>query len=185
LTDPAVSAVAWDRRLLGIASEALGGDAFPFKGTLFDKSRRANWLVAWHQDTLLPLRVRREVPGWGPWSIKAGVLHARAPAEALEGVVALRVHLDDSTSDNGPLKVLPGTHRLGVLTNTQIQRFSHTIPPVECTVPRGGILTMRPLLVHSSSKASGPAPRRVLHIEYATSRDLGNGLELGIPEHGS
>jgi hypothetical protein len=39
---------------------------------------------------------------------------------------------------------------------------------------------MRPLLVHSSSKASGPLPRRVLHIEYATSRVLGDYVELDL-----
>lgn len=179
---PAVSALAHDRRLVEMASRALGSSAFPFKVTLFDKSSRANWLVVWHQDTALPLQSRREVAGWGPWSIKAGVLYAHAPAEALSRVFALRVHLDDSTSANGPLKVLPGTHRLGLLTNPQIQELSGTIASVECIIAKGGIVTMRPLLVHSSSKVSGPAPRRVLHIEYATSRDLGNALELGVPD---
>lgn len=182
LSDPAVFALAHDRRLVEIASQALGSDAFPFKATLFDKSGSANWLVAWHQDTTLPLQSRREVPGWGPWSIKGGVLYAHAPAEALSRVVALRVHLDDSTSANGPLKVLPGTHRMGLLTAPQIQELARTMGSVECIVAKGGIVTMRPLLVHSSSKASKPAPRRVLHIEYATSRDLGNELELGVAE---
>src|SRR6266545_653699 len=63
-----------------IAAEALGDEALPFRATLFDKSRRANWLVVWHQDTALPLRRRKEVRGWGPWSIKAGILYAHAPA---------------------------------------------------------------------------------------------------------
>jgi hypothetical protein len=39
---------------------------------------------------------------------------------------------------------------------------------------------MRPLIVHSSSKSETQTPRRVLHIEYATSGALGNGLELAI-----
>ena len=180
LTNPAASAIAGDSRLLQIASDALGGTAFPFKATLFEKSQRANWLVVWHQDTALPLRARREVAGWGPWSIKAGVVYAHAPAAALARVVALRVHLDDSTPENGPLRVLPGTHRLGVLTDSQLQQLSRTRSSVECIVAKGGVVMMRPLLVHSSSKASGIAPRRVLHIEYATSRDLGDALELGV-----
>ena len=161
-----------------MASRALGAPAFPFKATLFDKSLRANWLVSWHQDTALPLKARRDVAGWGPWSVKAGVLHAIAPAEALSRIVALRVHLDDSSAANGPLRVLPGTHRLGLLSATRIQELSGTVAPAECLVARGGIITMWPLLVHASSKASGPTPRRVLHIEYATTADLGEGLEL-------
>ena len=184
LANPAASAIAWDPRLVRVASDALGGKAFPFKATLFDKSQRANWLVAWHQDTALPLRARREVPGWGPWAIKAGVVYAHAPAEALSRVVALRVLLDDSTAANGPLRVLPGTHRLGVLSDSQIQELSSKGPSVECIVGRGGVVLMRPLLVHSSSKSSAPAPRRVLHIEYATSWELGDGLELGVAGQG-
>lgn len=178
LSDPAVAELARDPSLLQIASEVLGGEAFAFKATLFDKSSRANWLVVWHQDTALPLETRREVAGWGPWSTKAGVVYAHAPAEALSRIVALRVHLDDSTSENGPLRVLPGTHRLGVLTDARIQELSRVIRPVECVVARGGLVVMRPLLVHASSKVSGPRPRRVLHIEYGASRDLGDGLAL-------
>ena len=176
--------MARDPRLLQIASDALGGAAFPFKATLFDKSRNMNWLVVWHQDTALPLKARRDVPGWGPWSIKAGVLHAHAPARALSRVVALRLHLDDSTSRNGPLKVLPGTHVLGVLPDAQILQLSTTHHSVECLVPRGGVITMRPLLVHSSSKVVSAAPRRVVHVEYATSSDLGDAVELDIVEPG-
>jgi ectoine hydroxylase-related dioxygenase (phytanoyl-CoA dioxygenase family) len=110
---PAVARIASRTSLLGIAQEALGSDAFPFRATLFDKSPTANWLVVWHQDTALPLRERRETPGRGPWSIKDGVNYAHAPATALSQVLALRVHLDDSTAENGPLRVLPGTHSRG------------------------------------------------------------------------
>jgi ectoine hydroxylase-related dioxygenase (phytanoyl-CoA dioxygenase family) len=110
----AVAEMARGADLLGIAREILGEDSFPFRATLFDKSATANWLVVWHQDTALPLKERREMAGWGPWPVKNGVQYAHAPASALEQVVALRVHLDDSTSENGPLRVLPGTHTLGV-----------------------------------------------------------------------
>ena len=37
---------------------------------------------------------------------------------------------------------------------------------------------MRPLTVHASSKATTTRPRRVLHIEYASSLDLGDGVTL-------
>jgi ectoine hydroxylase-related dioxygenase (phytanoyl-CoA dioxygenase family) len=177
---PAIEAVAKDERLLRIARRALGDGAVPFRATLFDKSARANWLVVWHQDTALPLESRNDSTEWGPWSLKAGVLCAHAPAWALSRVLALRVHLDASTGENGPLRVIPGSHLGGVLSDDEILELARAREKVEALVPRGGVLAMRPLLVHSSSKALGAEPRRVLHIEYADALDLGPGLRLAI-----
>ena len=177
---PEMRQLAHDPRLIRLASGFLGGSATPFRATLFDKSPKANWLVPWHQDTALPLR--REVPAedWGPWSTKAGVLYAHAPAWALEQVIALRVSLDDSSADNGPLRVLPNTHQSGVLTDAHIERLAREVGPVECVAPSGSVIAMRPLTVHASSKAASDRPRRVLHIEYATAVDLGPGVELAV-----
>ena len=177
---PSVAAVARDSRLLAIAREILGYEAFPFRATLFDKSPTANWLVVWHQDTALPLRERKDTPGWGPWSLKDEIIYAHAPASALSQVLALRVHLDDSTVKNGPLRVLTGTHTLGVLTDDELHELSTRIAAVDCLTPRGGVLAMWPLIVHASSKSQSDSPRRVLHIEYASSGANLDGLELAI-----
>jgi len=149
LRHPEIAELARDRRLIQLASEILGHAAFPYGATLFDKSAVANWLVVWHQDTALPLRKRSEVPGWGPWSVKDGVLYAHAPATALSKVVTLRLHFDDSTEYNGPLRVLPGTHEMGVLTDDEIQQLECRMIPVECIVPasRSTDGSPRPLLV--------------------------------------
>jgi len=171
--------LAADSRLLNIANSVLGGSAVPFRATLFDKSFGANWLVVWHQDTALPLRERRDVKGWGPWSVKEGVICAHAPAYALEQVLAIRIHLDHSNEQNGSLRVLPQTHTLGVLSDNAIHDLAQRIPAVDCHVAAGGVLLMKPLLVHSSSKAkSDTAHRRVLHIEYAACLSFVDGLEL-------
>jgi ectoine hydroxylase-related dioxygenase (phytanoyl-CoA dioxygenase family) len=177
---PAIEAAAKDERLLRIARRALGDGAVPYRATLFDKSARANWLVAWHQDTALPLESRNESAEWGPCSVKAGILYAHAPAWALSRVLALRISLDASTSENGPLRVIPGSHLGGVLCDDEILELARTRENVEALVPRGGVLAMRPLLVHSSSKSRGSEPRRALHIEYADDLDLGPGLRLAI-----
>jgi len=139
---------------------------------------KANWLVVWHQDTALPLCERHERSGWGPWSIKEGINYAHAPASALSKVLALRLHLDDSTNENGPLRVLAGTHNRGVLTDDTLHDLSQQIAPVDCVAASGGIVAMRPLLVHSSSKSLNDAQRRVLHIEYAASLQIESGFEL-------
>jgi len=180
LAVPEVLALASDPRVLDIARHAIGSSAMPYRATLFDKSLSANWLVTWHQDTALPLKARSEHPDWGPWSMKGGVLHAIAPASALERIIALRVHLDDSTTGNGPLRVLPGTHRRGVIDHEAILALANTVREVECVTDAGGVVTLRPLIVHASSKASGNRPRRVLHIEYAPSVRFDHGIELAV-----
>ena len=180
LSSAAIRALADDARLLAVAAEMLGAPALPFKATLFDKSSNSNWLVTWHQDLALPIRHRIDVPGWGPWTDKGGRLHALAPADVLARVVALRIHLDDSTSANGPLRVLPDTHRDGRLSEAHIAALARDVTPVECTVGAGGVVAMRPLLVHASSKSTNALPRRVIHLEYATQVALGSGLELAV-----
>jgi ectoine hydroxylase-related dioxygenase (phytanoyl-CoA dioxygenase family) len=175
-----VAHLARQPNVIELARTVLGPSAFPFRATLFDKSPRSNWLVVWHQDTALPLRQHRETAGWGPWSVKEGVVYAHAPATPLSQVLALRIHLDHSTALNGPLRVLPATHTLGVLDDERIHELATKMAPVECLLPAGGILAMRPLLVHSSSKSQAEADRRVLHIEYARSASIAEPLELAI-----
>lgn len=177
--DP-VAEIANHQDLLEVAQRVLGAAAFPFHATLFEKSSNSNWLVVWHQDTALPLRGKSLVAGWGPWSVKEGVDYAHAPAEALSQVLALRIHLDDSISENGPLRVLPRTHSLGVLSDDEIHELSMRVAPAECIAPKGAVVAMWPLLIHASSKSHGLQPRRVLHIEYAASNAIAAPMELAI-----
>lgn len=175
-----VAQVAQQPKVLAIVQEVLSGEAVPFRATLFDKSPASNWLLVWHQDTALPLKRRRDVIGWGPWSIKDGVNYAHAQAEVLSKIIALRIHMDNSTLENGPLRVLPRTHQLGLLSDQQIQCLARNTECVNCTVDAGGIVVMRPLLLHASSKSQTDAPRRVLHIEYARSLVLNSDLGLAV-----
>jgi ectoine hydroxylase-related dioxygenase (phytanoyl-CoA dioxygenase family) len=112
--------------------------------------------------------------------VKDGITYAHAPTSALVKVVALRMHLDDSTAMNGPLRVLPGTHDSGVLSDDEVHDLSLRMQSVDCLVPRGGVLAMRPLVIHSSSKSRIEEARRVLHIEYAASLLVCPGVELAI-----
>jgi ectoine hydroxylase-related dioxygenase (phytanoyl-CoA dioxygenase family) len=180
MRNPIIAELSTDARLLAIARGELGPQAVPFRATLFEKSDRTNWLIPWHQDTALSLTASFDAPGWTSWSKKGGIVYAHAPHWALTRILALRIHLDASTADNGPLRVFPGSHRFGVLNDREVAdyvwRNEHTL----CLVPRGGVLAMRPLLIHSSSKASNADPRRVLHIEYAASLDLSPGIRLAV-----
>ena len=180
MSNAAIWSVATDSRFLRLATAILGEHAVPFRATLFDKSHASNWHVLWHQDRALPLLMRVQSAEWGPWSMKAGGLYALAPAWAMNRVVALRLSIDASTNSNGPLSVIPGSHKLGVMSSSEIRRVVNAGSPTVCIVGRGGVMAMRPLLLHSSRKASDNARRRVLHIEYANSLDLGSGVQLRV-----
>lgn len=180
MRSPNVTEIATDPRMLEIARRILGAGAMPFRATLFEKLHDSNWLVPWHQDTALPLQERVEATGWGPWSIKDGVNYAHAPRNALEKVVALRLHLDDSNLDNGPLRVLPATHTKGVLTDDEILSIAAQTASIDCLMPKGGIVAMRPLAIHASSKSQTDNARRVLHVEYAESTVIDANVRLAI-----
>ena len=178
MRDQRIVEIANDSRLVDAGTE--GRRCVPYKATLFEKTGKANWLVAWHQDTALPVERGAQCEGWGAPSVKDGVLFMQAPTAALETITAIRIHLDPSDSDNGPLRVLPGSHRNGVLRTVEIQKFVDEIEPVECVVGKGGVVIMSPLVLHASSKIISNKPRRVLHIEYAPSLSFDDGMKLAI-----
>jgi len=159
-----------------LVESVLGPDAFVVRDLFFDKTPEANWKVPWHQDLTIAVRHRKDVPGFGPWSVKDGVPHVVSPAEWLERILTVRLHLDDCGEENGPLRVLPGSHRHGKLDSRAIQMWRERAPAVSCVVNRGDALLMRPLLLHASSPARHPGHRRVIHLEFA-SEELPGGLQ--------
>jgi ectoine hydroxylase-related dioxygenase (phytanoyl-CoA dioxygenase family) len=162
-----------------IAEAAVGPGAFAVRGILFDKSPDANWKVVWHQDLTIGVRAKRDVPGFGPWSAKDGAPYVQPPADLLREMVAVRLHLDDCTSENGPVRVIPRSHLSGRLAPALIDEWRARGPEVECTVGIGGVLAFYSLLLHASSPARAPLHRRVVHIEYVSAawRELPGGLE--------
>lgn len=152
---------------------------FPVRALFFDKTPTTNWKVAWHQDLSIAVAEKDDVPGFTGWSLKEGVWHVQPPAVVLERMITLRLHLDDCGPDNGPLKVIPGSHREGRLSRERIEWWKTHGEVVECPVPAGGVLLMRPLLLHSSSPAHQPSHRRVLHIEFA-AQSLPAGLRWAV-----
>jgi Phytanoyl-CoA dioxygenase (PhyH) len=164
---PAVRELAESQALRSLAAAVLGPGAFCVRGLLFDKLPGANWHVGWHQDRAIAVRAQVEVEGFGPWSVKAGVAHVEPPVDVLERMVTLRVHLDDCDEDNGPLRVMPGSHRGGKLGGESVRRWIDECGAVTCRVPHGGVVIMRPLVLHASSPARRPEHRRVVHLEYA------------------
>src|SRR3954463_11351533 len=84
-----------------------------------------------------------------------------------ENMLAARMHLDETDESKGALRVLPGSHRLGRLSQEQIEELRRKSEPIICRASAGDVLLIRPLLLHSSSRSATASHRRVIHIEYA------------------
>lgn len=153
----------------------LGPDARVVRGILFDKTSQANWKVPWHQDCTIAVMKRVDAPGYGPWSVKAGVVHVQPPTTVLEEMVSMRIHLDDCPEENGALRVASGSHVMGKIPEGRVGEVVAERQVVVCAVKAGGVLMMRPLLVHGSASAEMPGHRRVLHFDFAVGK-LGKGL---------
>ncbi|HVH69862.1 MAG TPA: phytanoyl-CoA dioxygenase family protein [Candidatus Dormibacteraeota bacterium] len=177
LTVPIVRELATSPSVRALAETVLGKKCFAVKATFFNKTQEANWKVVWHQDLTIAVRERLDVDGFGPWTTKGGVWHVQPSAEVMSGILAIRLHLDESGLDNGPLRVIPGSHRNGRLSAEQVRQRKEE-PAVTCTVPKGGALLMRPLLLHASSECAVVKSRRVIHLEFAAAE-----LPLGLHWH--
>jgi ectoine hydroxylase-related dioxygenase (phytanoyl-CoA dioxygenase family) len=164
---PEVSELAESAKVRELAEAVLGEKAFAVRGILFDKIPEANWKVPWHQDVTIAVRAREDVEGFGPWSTKAGILHVQPPAQILEKMISIRLHLDACDVSNGALHVIPGSHRAGRIAEAEMPSMIEKSQAHSCVVGRGGALLMRPLLLHASSPSQAPAHRRVIHLDFA------------------
>lgn len=183
---PLIYELARSSSLRTMVEPILGDKWFPVRAILFDKNPEANWKVPWHQDLSIAVQKRVEVEGFGSWSMKAGVQHVQPPAALLENMLAVRLHLDNCDETNGPVRVIPGSHKYGRIPESEIQNYI-TRSIQDCLVPTGGVFLMKPLLLHASSLSQSPKHRRVIHIEYA-AESLPGGLEwnfspVAIPGH--
>lgn len=170
---PAVARLAAEPHVRRFVTPILGDHAFAVRAIFFDKVQDANWSLFWHQDNVISVAEQRESPDFVGWSQKAGVWQVQPPAEVLANMVAVRVHLDDCGADNGPLRVLPGSHRCGWIDD--LDDWKARVPEVVCTVGCGGVVAMCPLTLHASAPSVAGGHRRVIHVEYACD-ELPHGL---------
>jgi ectoine hydroxylase-related dioxygenase (phytanoyl-CoA dioxygenase family) len=164
----------------GSFTSLLPNDMIPVRSILFDKNATDNWPVAWHQDVTISVKEKVELDGYGLWSIKDGVPHVQPPSELLENMVTIRLHLDNTPSENEALRVIPRSHLLGKIPFDEIAEQVWN-QEVICACSAGDVLLMKPLILHSSRRseflASKATRRRVIHIEYARASDLHPSLQ--------
>ncbi|MCJ2183843.1 phytanoyl-CoA dioxygenase family protein [Novosphingobium sp. 1949] len=180
---PALLALLGDGAAIGARVAALaGGPMRPVRAVLFDKSAEGNnWALGWHQDRTIVVRERRAVAGFGPWSVKQGLVHVEPPFALLEAMVTVRIHLDPVDAQNAPLLIARGSHRLGRIAEGAIEAVVAGSAHHVCLAEVGDVWFYRTPILHASGAATGPLrARRVLQVDYC-GQDLPAGLEwLGI-----
>ena len=162
---PPIISKIFNYNLRTVITETFGDDYFAIKSIYFDKPADSNWFVAWHQDLTIAVDNRLDLPGFGPWTIKNNQFAVQPPLHLLEDNFTIRLHLDDTDEKNGALKVIPGSHLKGIYRTQHIDWSSEK--ETTCRVNRGGIMFMKPLLLHSSHRTVNRQPRRVIHIEFS------------------
>lgn len=165
---PSVLNVVTHAELVNEARKILGKEPQIVRVIFFDKTPDKNWLVTWHQDKTVSLNDKKEIEGWGPWTLKDNTHHVQPPLNVLNQMITFRVHLDPAGDDNGCLKVIPYSHEFGILKQKEIDELVKNSEHVFCEVKAGDVVVMRPHILHSSSKSIIPEHRRVVHIEFSS-----------------
>lgn len=163
-----------------VAVSVLGPECLAVRAILFDKNADQNWSSGWHQDRTIAVRQRIDVAGFGPWSVKSGMVHVEPPFDLLAKMVTVRAHLDAVPETNAPLLVAPGSHQRGRIPATDIPEVVRECGIIACLAAAGDIWLYATPILHASDAAVAPQHRRVLQIDYAVGH-LPGGLEwLGV-----
>lgn len=162
---PPIHPLIFNHKLKHLIQSLFGDGYFVVKSIYFDKPERSNWFVAWHQDLTISVDQKTNLPGYGPWTLKQNQFAVQPPLNILQDNFTVRVHLDDADAGNGALKVIPGSHLKGIYRpeaiDWQVEREAI------CAVKAGGVMLMRPLLMHASNRTTNNKPRKVIHIEFS------------------
>jgi ectoine hydroxylase-related dioxygenase (phytanoyl-CoA dioxygenase family) len=165
---PETIPLIFNEYLDNVISMVFGNDYFVVKSIYFDKPEASNWFVSYHQDLTISVDKKLELEGFGPWTTKQNQFAVQPPLSILEKNFTVRIHLDDTDEHNGALRVVPGSHLKGVYRPETIDWTKEK--EVVCSVPRGGIMIMRPLLLHASGRTTNNKKRRVIHIEFSNQQ---------------
>lgn len=164
---PAAVEGVFTETFLRLLAESFGTGYFVAKSIYFDKPESSNWFVAYHQDLTISVDKKADVDGFGPWTTKPGGFAVQPPIDILQDNLTVRIHLDNTNEDNGALKVIPGSHVKGICKSDTIKSLVEA--EAHCRVQKGGVMFMKPLLLHASGRTTNGKRRRVIHIEFSRS----------------
>lgn len=170
---PAAAEVVFSDQFNSLIIELFGEGFFIVKSIYFDKPENSNWFVSYHQDLTISVDKKIPVDGFGPWTAKHNQFAVQPTLDILQDNFTVRIHLDETNEGNGALRVIPASHLKGIYRPETIDWSKET--ETVCHVPKGGIMIMKPLLLHSSGRTTTRNKRRVIHIEFSRS-SLPDGL---------
>lgn len=162
---PEVKDLIFNENLKTIIKEIFGENYFVVKSIYFDKPEKSNWYVAYHQDLTISVDKKVNLENFGPWTTKQNQFAVQPPLDILENIFTIRIHLDDTDENNGALKVVPKSHSKGIYRPETID-WNVEAENI-CSVEKGGIMIMKPLLLHGSNRTTNGKKRRVIHIEFS------------------
>ncbi len=155
----------FNENLKHIIKAIFGDEYFVVKSIYFDKPETSNWYVSYHQDLTISVDRKAELMNYGPWTVKQSQFAVQPPIDILESIYTIRIHLDDTDENNGALRVIPGSHLKKIYRPETIDWTNET--EETCKVQKGGIMIMKPLILHSSSRTTNNKKRRIIHIEFS------------------
>lgn len=162
---PEAHNLIFNENLNSIARELFGEKFFVVKSIFFDKPPTSNWYVSYHQDLTISVDKKVDLIDFGPWTVKQNQFAVQPPINVLQNIFTIRIHLDETDENNGALKVIPKSHLKGIYRPETIDwNKEHE---VNCCVSKGGVMIMKPLLLHSSGRTTNNKRRRVIHIEFS------------------
>ncbi|MCX2575379.1 phytanoyl-CoA dioxygenase family protein [Pedobacter sandarakinus] len=166
---PATIALVFNENLKTTIKQLFGDDYFVVKSIYFDKPETSNWYVPYHQDLTISVDKKVALDQFGPWTTKQNQFAVQPPIEIMENIYTIRIHLDETDENNGALRVIPKSHLKKIYRPETIDwtREKETI----CKVKKGGIMIMKPLILHTSGRTTNNKKRRVIHIEF-TNKEL-------------
>ncbi|AZB28306.1 phytanoyl-CoA dioxygenase [Chryseobacterium balustinum] len=162
---PDVKDLIFNKNLKTIIKEIFGDNYFVVKSIYFDKPEKSNWYVAYHQDLTISVDKKIDLENFGPWTTKQNQFAVQPPLDILENIFTIRIHLDETDENNGALKVIPKSHAKGIYRPETIDWNVET--ENICNVEKGGLMIMKPLLLHGSNRTINGKKRRVIHIEFS------------------
>ncbi len=165
---PTIKQLIFTYNLTSLIKDIFGTGHFIVKSIYFDKPPASNWFVSYHQDLTIAVNQKAAIEGFNNWTVKQNQYAVQPPVTVLQNNFTVRIHLDDTNENNGALKVIPGSHLKGIL---RPETLNPTVNAEEiCKVKKGGVMVMRPLLLHASGKTTNAGRRRVIHIEFSNCK---------------
>lgn len=162
---PAAKELVFTEKLKSLIWQFFGRDFFVVRSIYFDKPETSNWYVSYHQDLTISVDKKIDLENFGPWTVKQNQFAVQPPLDILENIITIRIHLDDTDQDNGALRVIQKSHSKKIYRPETIDWTIET--ETICNVEKGGLMIMKPLLLHSSSRTTNNKKRRVIHIEFS------------------